>query len=414
MSAAEPMMNVRTARSRASSYYESHYREWASMLLVRGCGLVPDTDSTATASGLASGMRPLSLRPPNERQALADLGKMSAWVDEWHAVPEQGLVEWSERHWSSVGTQLLPVRLSLGRAVDVAGFAGRSDSWELVSRRMQELACHLHSSWSHELFGCDPKALTTAGRRCAPIHASLDEGDWRMLLLVLDWLASHPGERRYVRQLPIRGIDTKWLEGHQGGIDPIVSALTGTPLSFAEPPKLVRIRFLDPELAPGGLTDLEAAPRELALLPRTPHLAIVCENLVNTLVIPAMPGAVAIHGGGYAVSALAGITWLAHTRILYWGDLDSHGFAILNELRAHHPHAESLMMDERTLAAHRDLCVVEPKPFLGALPSLTPAEQSTLDLLRGAPQPLRLEQERIEWAYALDRLEEAVGRGPSD
>jgi hypothetical protein len=47
--------------------------------------------------------------------------------------------------------------------------------------------------------------------------------------------------------------------------------------------------------------------------------------------------------------------------VLYWGDLDTHGFAILDELRAHCPHAESLLMNRATfleLAPDRYMAIV--------------------------------------------------------
>jgi len=37
--------------------------------------------------------------------------------------------------------------------------------------------------------------------------------------------------------------------------------------------------------------------------------------------------------------------WLARSRILYWGDIDTHGFFILNRLRGIFPHAESFLMN---------------------------------------------------------------------
>jgi hypothetical protein len=38
---------------------------------------------------------------------------------------------------------------------------------------------------------------------------------------------------------------------------------------------------------------------------------------------------------------------------LYWGGIDTHGFAILDRLRASIPGAALLLMDENTLQAHR-------------------------------------------------------------
>ncbi len=44
------------------------------------------------------------------------------------------------------------------------------------------------------------------------------------------------------------------------------------------------------------------------------------------------------------------------------GDLDTHGFHILDQLRSHHPHARSIVMDQETLLAHRDFWVREDSP----------------------------------------------------
>jgi hypothetical protein len=41
--------------------------------------------------------------------------------------------------------------------------------------------------------------------------------------------------------------------------------------------------------------------------------------------------------------------------VTYWGDLTSHGFAILNQLRARGVDATSALMEMATLFDHRDL-----------------------------------------------------------
>ncbi|MCL7660007.1 DUF2220 domain-containing protein, partial [Klebsiella pneumoniae] len=74
--------------------------------------------------------------------------------------------------------------------------------------------------------------------------------------------------------------------------------------------------------------------------------------------------------------------WIVGARVIYWGDLDSHGFAILNRLRSHLPEVESVLMDEATLLAHRDLWVPEPKPHAGSFAHLTGTEARALERLR--------------------------------
>ncbi len=91
----------------------------------------------------------------------------------------------------------------------------------------------------------------------------------------------------------------------------------------------------------------------------------------------------------------------------YWGDLDSHGFAILNRARAAGLDMESLLMDAATLDMHRDLWVREPQPFVGELARLSADESAAFAMLAAEGYP-RLEQERIPWAYALDALRVAL------
>ena len=114
-----------------------------------------------------------------------------------------------------------------------------------------------------------------------------------------------------------------------------------------------------------------------------------------------------MQGSGYAVSVFERIDWLRGVPVLYWGDLDSHGFAILHRLRTHLPAVTSVLMDEETLVAHRDLWVREEKPHRGAFDTLTGQEARALARVR-TDGDVRLEQERIPWEVARARLEEAV------
>ena len=62
----------------------------------------------------------------------------------------------------------------------------------------------------------------------------------------------------------------------------------------------------------------------------------VVENEITYLAFP-VPDAVVVFGGGYAVAALR-VTRLAGRKdLVYWGDIDTHGFAILNRLRRRFP-----------------------------------------------------------------------------
>ena len=137
----------------------------------------------------------------------------------------------------------------------------------------------------------------------------------------------------------------------------------------------------------------------------------VTENKLNGLAFPDVPGAIVVFGLGYGVAALAAVPWLSGRELWYWGDLDTHGFGILAELRAIHPHARSFLMDEATLLAHREAWGQEPEArrCVRELAGLTAAERAVYEGLRDdawGPR-VRLEQERVAFGQVLV----AVGAG---
>lgn len=373
------------ARALARKRYDRHAGTWA-------------TAGTPADEPLVD----LPLHPPTERRALADQGAAISWVRAWERFSDvPGAVAWGERRWANLGTQRVPERLVLSTPAEVARMAGRAAHWEQLSRRFTRLALADTG---------DRSTLDAALPGAAADISALDDGDFERLVAALAWLADHPDSGLYIRQLPIRGVDSKWVGSHRRLVQRLHAAASGRPnLGLAVRPDLVRARFLDPRLAPGGLVDVTAPVDELAGLGIAPATVLVIENLETVLAVPALEGTVVVHGGGYAVDRLDGIPWVRAADVVYWGDLDSHGFAILNRLRAHGIAARSVLMDTVTLDAYADLCVPEPKPSTGRLDHLTLDESATLGVLAERGN-IRLEQERIEWEHAEAVLAE-VARG---
>lgn len=342
------------------------------------------------------------LKPPSERAALADQGLTEAWVRGWRSLdlPAGARVDWETRSWRRIGRQDVPVRLRLADAGAVAAFGGGVPlrEWTLLVARVAHL---------RDALGASPELDAVIRRHRAGL-VGWDNTRFAQVVAVSSWLASTSVRGLRPRQIPVRGVDTKWFAAHRAVVTDLHAAATGArDLGLVEADRLMRLRILDPALAIGGLRDLAVAAAELTAASLRPRLVFVFENLESVLAMPDWPGAVALHGSGYAVDAVAGLPWVADSRVIYWGDLDSHGFAILNRLRAHVPHATTTLMDEDTLLAHRDLWVQEPAPTRAELPTLTAMERRALDRLR-AEGDVRLEQERIPWATALAGLGDAA------
>jgi uncharacterized protein YPO0396 len=180
---------------------------------------------------------------------------------------------------------------------------------------------------------------------------------------------------------------------------------------FCSKPNYVRFRLLDPQytLLPGkdqefSLTanDFQALPGKEDFLCHIKHVFIV-ENEINFLSFPAQAKSMVMFGAGYGFKALKTVTWLQQRALYYWGDIDTHGFAILNQLRHVFSDVQSFLMDEATLLSHRAFWGCEEKQIKSVLPRLTPAEQAVYQALlhHDYAKNLRLEQERISYGNVL-------------
>src|SRR5690606_9420880 len=129
---------------------------------------------------------------------------------------------------------------------------------------------------------------------------------------------------------------------------------------------------------------------------------------------PAFPGAMVVFGLGYGLERLPEIPWLREVDVHYWGDIDTHGFGMLNRVRASVPHAQSFPMDRETLEAHNRLRGREPAGgrYQGDTSRLAEAEAALYeDLLSDRiGERVRLEQERIGYGWLKRMLQALLAR----
>ena len=118
-------------------------------------------------------------------------------------------------------------------------------------------------------------------------------------------------------------------------------------------PPVVRFRVLDSRLAIGGLSDLTIPASDFASLNILARHIFITENEVNGLAFPDFPEAIVVFGLGSGAGLLHSASWMSGRHIHYWGDIDTHGFAILDRLRAQFPTVRSFLMNRDTLLAHR-------------------------------------------------------------
>ena len=268
-----------------------------------------------------------------------------------------------------------------------------------------------------------PALLPWLARQPRRALALADE--WSKLLAIVAWVQAHPRPGIYLRQVDLAGVHSKFIEAQRGVLAELLdlvlpadaidvgssgAAQFARRYGFRDKPLRVRLRFLDPRhvaWVPGTDADYTLSRQAFAALDPAVQRVFITENEINFLTFPALADSLVVFGAGYGFDALAQAAWLQQRSLHYWGDIDTHGFAILDQLRAHFAHAQSFLMDRDTLLAHRDHWVDEPQPTQRDLPRLSDPERRLYDDLRWRrlrDEPLRLEQERI----AFGRVEQAA------
>jgi hypothetical protein len=245
--------------------------------------------------------------------------------------------------------------------------------------------------------------------------------EWQKVLSVVTWLRNNPTSNLYIRQIDISGIDTKFIEERKPLLNELLEALAikgevpsnrSAPRTFEQryglraKPATIRFRILDHRRTIEGLSDISVPDEEFASLRLPVSRIFITENEVNGLTFPAYSDSVVVFGLGYSVDRLAAATWMENRSIHYWGDIDTHGFAILDRLRAVFPKSHSLLMDRHTLTSHQSLWVRERSPHPGPLSRLEAEElalfQELVENRHGTS--IRLEQERIPFSWVQKAL----------
>jgi hypothetical protein len=167
----------------------------------------------------------------------------------------------------------------------------------------------------------------------------------------------------------IPGVHSKFIEAQRGVLGELLdlalppaaidSSVAGVSqfarrYGFRDKPQRIRFRILDRRhalLAGDPEQDITLDARSFARIDPQVERVFITENEINFLAFPAVPHSLIIFGAGYGFEMLREAAWLSRCRIHYWGDIDTHGFAILDQLRAHFADVESFLMDRATLLA---------------------------------------------------------------
>jgi hypothetical protein len=346
----------------------------------------------------------LTLTGPTSAEMADHFAEARTWSVELQKMPHCR-VEMREFKHRVLGANAIPLKIwidTLEEAVLLIGKAG-------ALSRFTALIDLIRAS--------QPRLLVWLAKR--PIRA-LDLSDqWGLLLQIVSWIETHPRPGIYLRQIDIPDVHSKFIEAHRGvlmelldiilppeSIDTTASGVSQFAQRYGLRDKPVRIRFrlLDPQqtFLPGThIQDITLDSESFALLNPNIRRIFITENEINFLAFPQLKESLVIFGAGYGFEMLSKAEWLSRCCIYYWGDIDTHGFAILDQLRCRFDHVKSFLMDRKTLLAFTSQWGEETKQTRRDLPRLNLEEKELYDDLRDnrIRINLRLEQERIGYNW---------------
>lgn len=352
------------------------------------------------------------LKGPNQKQAQEDIQAFEAWVHEWGQFAfEEAEVIQKDFLWPFYGAKKsMPERLridSLEAVLKLCDASGRT--WQLWQRALSRLK---------KLEAMGLGAFARAESECARTVFSYSDEDFIRLGSLLKWLLAHCPCRCFIREIPVEGVDTKWLETHR---KEVVFALAAErseadytfddfkrDWAIQEVPHTVRVRNAEhfiAGLAPHLMVELPAA----AMRSWQPRAAVIIENIQTGLSIDVPEDIPVFLGLGYGLDVLNGIGWLEQVPIFYFGDLDRDGLRMLAIVKKRFPRVESFAMQSDVFDRYRHLAVSDPNARKRIMPCPAELNEDEVRLWETLEKTgSRLEQERIPLVFVNEAFAQAA------
>lgn len=307
-------------------------------------------------------------------------------------------IEYQTVKTKTIGMQSLPTIFYFDSEKDFLKFLGKEnevdifiDNWRLIHSNFPELKDWIIKN---------------------PTKIIQHQDKWEGIIKVCNYFKNCPKPNLYIRELPVN-VHTKFIESNQSIITELLDVIIQNHinlnerdfekrfnLKFREP--LVRFKVLDKKISQTYFSNLDdiAIPVSQFVNLRLPlRQVLIVENkttLYTTLTLPKMDKTIAIFGQGNAVTNIQDAKWLNNISVLYWGDIDAHGFEILSRIRKHFRHTKSVLMDKTTFEKFFENDSGKPTTDTTTL-NLTENESELYNLLK--TNNWRLEQEKIPFDY---------------
>jgi len=320
-------------------------------------------------------------------------------------------LNYQEFNFKMIGVQKLPVEIVIETRDELLNFIAKKREFESFVKNYEIITLKFPSL--RNLFLSKPKLVID------------NLGNWDRLLRVCTFFILNPKPKIYIRELYIKGVDTKFIEKNRSILDMLLSSLLDKD-SFDEtilnlgndgfekkyhlkyPLPTVRFRILDNKLKIANLSDISLPINEFEKLNLACKNIFIVENKITTLSFMDIDDSIVIFGSGYSVGTLKNVEWFKNKNIYYWGDIDKDGFAILSQARGYFKQIKSILMNEEVINLFKKFSVEDLKNqnSFKRLDNLTVDEQKVYQKIEDNfyGDNFRLEQERVAFDYVKENI----------
>jgi len=235
--------------------------------------------------------------------------------------------------------------------------------------------------------------------------SEMSDESFQALVRLLEWRQENPGTKIALREVPVQGVGTKWIEQHTRVILAVFEdhdLLVSHEGSFLERTGLrdddrrtLWMRWHSSRAIPGtDISEFAIRPSQMTRRPEGIRKVLMVENSTTFLSFFPSEDTLLVFGNGkMGISAVAELPWLSEVEFYYWGDMDSSGYLILDRIRSHCSSVQSLMMGREAMETNMSARTPDTGLELAEVPELTQDEAFARDLLLS--RKLRIEQEQI-------------------
>lgn len=335
------MKNRSIIRSEINNYYRAKVISWLASH-VKDKRDVPEDFPTHLYLGA----------PTKDEEVLENREAFLSFCNEWNNRLPAGHIEFIDKSYDDIGTVKVPIHLVFDTPDELATWAGHLVEYHSAVRCLDLIAQEI------------PELIDSALNIISAL-ANLAWIEFERMVAVAKWFCEHRDSEVLIRQIPIRGVDTRWFEIHSPlllsflrdylELNPYRKDLLQ--LGLIPPPALVRIVVYDENLRSriGGMKLFATSIQEMERLNMRPDRVVFTDNLPTAVSLPDIKGTIAIITPLNHIRETCRISWIANARCQYLGSIDLKSFAILHNLRLYLPNIESVLMDEQTLLSNQDL-----------------------------------------------------------